>query len=217
MVFYRGCFVMKRPCVIFVPPFNIFSADCNPYQNFRMFRYSKHNISLTAGMLWLFMALLTSCSSSKQTSASRKNAGKPEQGRRTSVIQPPKDKSSDDPLESVIKGWIGTPYKYGGNTKAGTDCSGFVRAVFLEAYGIDLARSTLELLSLVQPISKSAIERGDLVFFEIEKAMEYHVGIYMGNQEFVHASSKKGVMVSRLDEPYFDRRYHAAGRVKRRK
>lgn len=118
-------------------------------------------------------------------------------------------------LFKAIDGWIGVPYRYGGTTKSGVDCSGLVMNVMLEAWGLHLKRSSIEMMNDIDPIHKDDLQPGDLVFFKIGGRQGYHVGIYTGQGRFVHSSTSRGVMMSGLDEPYYIRHYHASGRIKR--
>ncbi len=110
-------------------------------------------------------------------------------------------------LDSVVKTWLGVPYRYGGTMRSGVDCSGLVREIYKEVYQIELPRSTNDLLPIVQTVGEQNLQPGYLIFYEIEKEKEFHVGIYMGNRKFVHASSTKGVMISSMDKPYFQQRF----------
>jgi murein DD-endopeptidase / murein LD-carboxypeptidase len=114
-----------------------------------------------------------------------------------------------------VGSWIGTSYRYGGNTRAGADCSGFAKAVYQQVYGIDLARITVNMAQNSSRISKRRLQEGDLVFFRISGRKISHVGIYLGNNKFVHASTSRGVIVSDLDEPYYAQRFAFGGRVSR--
>lgn len=109
--------------------------------------------------------------------------------------------------------WIGTPYKYGGCTKKGTDCSCFVRNVFQEVYSLTIPRRTVDILNKCKKISKSKLKEGDLVFFKTGKK-QYHVGIYLSKNHFIHASSSRGVVVSDLDNSYYVKHYYKSGRIK---
>lgn len=101
--------------------------------------------------------------------------------------------------------WIGTPYRSGGQSRKGTDCSGFVRQVYKKVYGIDLPRSTTEQVEEGKRVRRRKLREGDLVFFHGSKRRRAnHVGIYLKEGKFVHASTSRGVMVSRLDEDYWD-------------
>lgn len=118
-----------------------------------------------------------------------------------------------DLLRSVTD-WIGTPYSYGSNTRRGTDCSGFVTRVFREVYGVTLQRSSRSMFTTTKHIAKSEMKTGDLVFFRRGKGPIYHVGIYLKNGKFAHSASNGGVMVSSLKQPYYQRNFYAAGRVR---
>ncbi|RPD46334.1 hypothetical protein DNI29_15145 [Hymenobacter sediminis] len=116
-------------------------------------------------------------------------------------------------LETVVS-WLGTPYRYGSNSKSGTDCSGFVTRVFKEAYGITLQRSSRSMFSSVKHVQKDEMQTGDLVFFRRGPGQPiYHVGIYLKDGKFVHSATNGGVMVSSLNQAYYSRNFYAAGRV----
>ncbi len=127
--------------------------------------------------------------------------------------------SKDDnrALYKEVDGWIGVPYKYGGNSKRGVDCSGFVGNIYSIVYGVKLQRSSeLIFKKNCKKIKKGKLEEGDLVFFKSGKKKKInHVGIYLKDNKFVHASASRGVMVSSLDEDYYKRNFMNAGRVKR--
>ncbi|WP_051718753.1 C40 family peptidase [Hymenobacter sp. IS2118] len=118
-----------------------------------------------------------------------------------------------DLLRSVTD-WLGTPYRYGNNSRKGTDCSGFVTRVFREVYGITLQRSSRSMFSTTKHIAKSEMQTGDLVFFRHGKGPIYHVGIYLKNGKFAHSATNGGVMVSSLKQAYYQRNFYAAGRVR---
>ena len=110
--------------------------------------------------------------------------------------------------------WIGTPYRSGGQSRRGTDCSGFVRQVYKAAYGIDLPRSTDQQMDATSRVRRGKLREGDLVFFHgSRKRRVNHVGIYLKDGKFVHASTSRGVMVSRLDEDYWDEHWMRGGRI----
>lgn len=109
---------------------------------------------------------------------------------------------------------LGSTYVYGDTGKSGYDCSGLVYAVYKNQLGINLPRSSSEQSNYGTQISKDSLQKGDLIFFNTSGSGVSHVGIYMGNDEFVHASSGKGeVMVSKLTEKYYQTRYVNATRV----
>ncbi len=108
--------------------------------------------------------------------------------------------------------WRSVKYKAGGLSRDGVDCSGFVYLTFNSRFGITLPRSTDLLVNAGKPIDQQALLPGDLVFFKTGKTLR-HVGIYLEDGKFVHASTDKGVMISRLDEAYWARTYWKSVRV----
>jgi cell wall-associated NlpC family hydrolase len=117
-------------------------------------------------------------------------------------------------LIETVTAWVGTPYRYGSNTKKGTDCSGFVTRIYQDVYGIDLSRSSSSMFQDVKRVKKDSVKTGDLVFFRRgPKQPVFHVGIYLKEGKFIHAATSKGVMVNSLNEPYYKNYYFAAGRV----
>jgi lipoprotein Spr len=125
-------------------------------------------------------------------------------------------------LYNTCGDWIGVKYRHGGNTKNGVDCSGFVSAIYKQVYGIKLERKSANILRKnCTVIPKSNLREGDLVFFRTvgsgKRNIPTHVGIYLKNGRFVHASLAHGVTVSSLSEAYYVRTWITGGRVKRRK
>jgi lipoprotein Spr len=117
-------------------------------------------------------------------------------------------------LYQFINDWYGVPYKYAGKDKGGIDCSGLTSTLYNIVYQKKISPTTKILVDEVKPISASDLKEGDLVFFNIDSKNASHVGVYLQNNKFVHASSKKGVMISDLNEPYFKKYFMKAGRVK---
>jgi lipoprotein Spr len=108
--------------------------------------------------------------------------------------------------------WKGVRYRLGGETKRGIDCSAFVQRTFREQFGMDLPRSTYEQEDLGKKIQRTKLRAGDLVLFRAGSTGR-HVGIYLGNDQFVHASTSNGVMISKLSDNYWNKRYREARRV----
>ncbi len=118
-------------------------------------------------------------------------------------------------LIKTVAEWKGTPYKYGGTKKAGTDCSGFVSSVYREVYGKKLHRTSRDMYKHdVSKISKNNLKCGDLVFFKTSGKKVSHVGIYIADNKFIHAASK-GVVVNDLNDSYYKKTYYKSGRVKK--
>lgn len=110
--------------------------------------------------------------------------------------------------------WIGTPYKEGGDSALGTDCSGLTFQIFQKVYNIQLPRNTEELKKKCHKISKNKLQEGDLVFFSSNRSknMVAHVGIYLKKGQFIHASSSNGVIISHLNEKYYAKHWISGGR-----
>jgi LysM repeat protein len=113
----------------------------------------------------------------------------------------------------VVKTFLGVPYKLGGSTLRGIDCSALVKKIY-EIFNVDLPRTAREQLSVGKKIEKEQLEEGDLVFFK-RRGDSAHVGIYIGDNQFIHASSRnKEVKIDHLDLPYFNGRFLRGVRVK---
>jgi cell wall-associated NlpC family hydrolase len=110
------------------------------------------------------------------------------------------------------KGWKGVRYKYGGYSKRGIDCSAFVQRTFKDRLNIYVPRTTAMQSVAGKKISREDLEIGDLVFFKTRIKVR-HVGIYIGEGKFLHASTKKGVTISRLDNPYYSSHFWKIIRV----
>lgn len=108
---------------------------------------------------------------------------------------------------------VGKPYRYGGNSPSGFDCSGLVHYSFTRA-GISIPRTTRTQLDVGQAVDGESLQVGDLVFFDQEGLKFSHVGIYIGNRRFVHApSSGKRVRIDSLDVEYWQQHFTAARRI----
>lgn len=121
-------------------------------------------------------------------------------------------------LRAVAKRYVGVPYRFGGNSrKNGMDCSALTRAIMREAYGIELPRTAAEMRALGTPVAEpGALQPGDLVFFRDTYSGPgiSHVGVYLGDGRFAHASAALGGTIGSLDTPYFHQRYAGARRVR---
>jgi cell wall-associated NlpC family hydrolase len=116
-------------------------------------------------------------------------------------------------LMEIVK-YMNTPYKFGGNSKEGIDCSAFTQTVY-GSCSLQLLRSAREQYTQGAPVeNKEELKFGDLVFFNTRKNVKPgHVGIYIGDNLFVHASSKHGVIVTPLTHDYYSKRYMVARRI----
>jgi cell wall-associated NlpC family hydrolase len=121
-------------------------------------------------------------------------------------------------LLQVVDQYLGVPYKWGGTTRQGMDCSGFARAVFRETYGVELPRTAEQMYALGQPLDDRAeLQPGDLVFFRNtdEGPGVSHVGVYLDDGRFAHTSRTSGSAIASLETPYFRQRYAGARRISR--
>ena len=124
------------------------------------------------------------------------------------------DSKERDLMVKISKGFLGAPYRFGGMSLRGLDCSAFVRRIY-SIFDINLPRTAREQSQVGQKVSREELAIGDLVFFNTRRYIS-HVGIYIGNNEFVHASSGRAreVRVDSLDQPYYNKRFVKAVRLK---
>lgn len=117
-------------------------------------------------------------------------------------------------LYEAINSWLGVPYRYGGTDRSGIDCSAFVGTIYRDVYGVALHRSSNEMLADVKLVSRDKLREGDILFFTNSKGKVSHVGIYLKDGLFAHASTSNGVSVSRVDDTYWSNHFYKGGRVK---
>ncbi len=181
--------------------------------------YGRKVEQLAYMMLLALAAMLAGCGTSRNSqhlggqvySPSGGSAGRTAP---TTVTLPPKASPSMAALLTEANSWIGTPYKYGGNTREGVDCSGFVLQVYLRALDISLPRTSAQQQDFCRKIRRDELKPGDLMFFSVREGGNVgHVGIYIGDGMMIHASSKVGVVVAPLNTSYFERNYLSSGRI----
>lgn len=112
--------------------------------------------------------------------------------------------------------WMGVPYRVGGDSKRGTDCSGMTAQIYRKVYRTKLSRSTDGQKKESNKVAKRNLREGDLVFFTSSRSGKKvaHVGIYLKDGKFIHASTSRGVIVSELKEPYYTKHWISGGRIR---
>ena len=124
--------------------------------------------------------------------------------------------SNDDEIEQRLRAeygrWKGTRHRLGGTGRRGIDCSGFVKAVYANLFNIHLPRTTETQVKQGRPVPSKELQAGDLVFFK-PPTYPRHVGIFLSQSEFVHASKNKGVTISKIDPYYWGKYYWTARRI----
>ncbi|MBI3502586.1 MAG: C40 family peptidase [Bacteroidetes bacterium] len=158
----------------------------------------------------LVISFLLSCTVKK----SAVNGSSSLQKKYSSLLGVSEKEISDIKLYSFVDDWAGAPYQYGGKSKSGIDCSGFVSALYKNVYGKEFSGSAESMCRQCRKISSAALQQGDLVFFNIDSNGISHVGIYLQNNKFVHATVKGGVMINDLNETYYRKTFESAGRMK---
>lgn len=160
----------------------------------------------------IFVALLlVSCSASRRAAADERAALSAKLG-----VEITKDDNIK--LYRYVSSWIGVRYRTGGTTKSGVDCSGFAGAVYNDVYGKKIHRTVVDIYSEdCRHIRQGNLQEGDLVFFRTDgknSKTPNHVGVYLKNGKFVHASSSRGVVVNSLEQEYYRKEFIKGGRVK---
>jgi cell wall-associated NlpC family hydrolase len=180
-------------------------------------RFPKERGVFLAAALGLLPLLLAACGPLVRPYYNR-NAGRyimPDPSQTPTPLVPAALKGAsagNDALRKIAEGYLGVPYRFGGQSRAGMDCSGFIRQVFADVYGADLPHSSAALFRRGQPVERADLEVGDLVFFANLGFID-HAGIYMGKGYFIHSATSVGVAYSALEAPYFGDHYAGARRL----
>jgi cell wall-associated NlpC family hydrolase len=129
------------------------------------------------------------------------------------LLDVPVEHMYDAKLLGFLESWYGTKYRMGGTDRSGVDCSAFVQHFMMSMYNTSVPRTSGEQFIQSERITISELQEGDLVFFRTQRRKQVsHVGVYLRNNKFAHASTSSGVMISDLRESYFKERFVGAGR-----
>ena len=148
-----------------------------------------------------------------QTGNHKTSAGDVKQAAaKKSIPEPPAPKTT---FEEYASKWLGTPYVYGANSTKGTDCSGYVMQVYKGFFNIALPHNAHMMYKdeRGKSVSRGSLREADLIFFGSFWKIS-HVGIYLGGDRFIHASSSRGVIISNLNEKYYKNKYQGARRFR---
>lgn len=163
---------------------------------------------IAAAALTAVVLSLTGCHGSKSASIEKKRE-------QVEAVHVGKIKGEGKSIVREARSWLGTPYRYAGSEKGeGTDCSGMVLRVYEEAVGIKIPRNSALQAAACRKLDGKEVKAGDLVFFATGKDPQKisHVGIMVGDKEFIHASTRKGVIISDITTPYYERTFIMFGR-----
>ena len=167
--------------------------------------------------LLLLSSIYTSCKSKNiitDTSKSTTKSSGTIKERYSSLLNVKEKDIDNERLYRFIDSWIGVPYKNGGMDKKGVDCSGFTIILAKDIYNKQLPRNARSMAEDVKRKFEKDLKEGDLVFFDFDGQKFNHVGIYLQNNKFVHASTSKGVIISDLKDPWYYKYFSRAGSVK---
>lgn len=159
------------------------------------------------------LSILISCSSSKSVTKNKNTSTKSTKSY-SKQLGINLNGSENPELIETISDWLGTPHKMGGYSKKGVDCSGLANIIYKDVYKKSLNRSSADIYKQCTKIDKANLIEGDLVFFKIKKKKISHVGIYIKDNKFVHATIAKGVIISDLNEEYYKKYFVSGGRIK---
>jgi lipoprotein Spr len=162
--------------------------------------------------------LLNGCASSRKASNSTPlnsaaNRQKEIRTKYATILQVDEVNVSNYTLYAFIDKWYGAPYHYGGRELTGVDCSAFVCILYQQVYGVDLSGPAGDLYTQCDKVKVADLKEGDLVFFRINSKNISHVGVYLQNNKFVHASVHSGVVIDDLSEAYYKKYFYKAGRL----
>jgi len=149
--------------------------------------------------------LLSGCSSKKVSTVSAKTKA-------LTILNEKNNSWITNAISQEYEKWSGVPYKYGGRTLNGIDCSSLIQIIYEDAFGLEIPRTTNNQALIGHKIDKKSSREGDLVFFKTGSKIR-HSGIIIKKDKFVHSSSKHGVIISSLNNPYWKEKYWQTRRI----
>jgi cell wall-associated NlpC family hydrolase len=166
---------------------------------------------------FLTVTLYSSCASRKiatDVSGSKPVTSGSLKARYASLLDVKEKDLKNEKLYRFIDSWIGVPHRTGGMDKKGVDCSGFTTILTKEVYNKAIPRTASSQANAVKRKYERDLKEGDLVFFDFEGQKFSHVGIYLQNKKFVHASTSRGVIISNLRDPWYYKYFSRAGSIR---
>jgi cell wall-associated NlpC family hydrolase len=169
-------------------------------------------------VLLLSALIFTSCKSRKILTDASDSKNKPVSGnlmeKYSTVLGVSKKQLKNERLYRFIDSWMGVPHRSGGMSKSGVDCSGFTTLLVKEVYNRPVPRIARQMAEQVKRKFEDELSEGDLVFFDFDGQKFSHVGVYLQNNKFVHASSSRGVIISDLKDPWYYKYFSRGGSVR---
>ena len=160
-------------------------------------------------------SLATSCGSSRRNAVAVEQKKHPRPVKRPRKAGPAAHGDVAKALVDEAETWLGVPYVWGGETREGADCSGFLKSIYATAAGIDLPRTTRQQMEACAPVDRDKVSVGDILFFSSKRSggEVAHVGMYIGGGRMIHASSSRGVVEDEIGLKYYTDHYLGTGRV----
>jgi cell wall-associated NlpC family hydrolase len=158
---------------------------------------------------------LWSCNSNKKatTNHNKENLHNIVQTKYAELLNVPPSEIQNIALYDFIDKWLGVKYKFGGTTQEGVDCSGFANTLYKEVYKTVLPRTSQDIAKQLKSTPKNNLSEGDILVFDIDGKKSSHIGIYLTNNKFVHSSTSRGVIISSLEHPYYQKAFSKAGQL----
>ncbi len=179
-----------------------------------------HRITISAALI--VIGFFISCHSHKETTTSAKKEPVKNPTVKTndvkiknvaSILGVSEKEVKEKKLYGFVSEWYGVPYKYGGCSKYGTDCSCLTINLYSTVYKKQLPRNADDMAKACDKVSERKADEGDMVFFKINSKTVSHVGVVLKNNKFVHASTSKGVLISDLNDAYYKKYFYCYGRL----